>query len=132
MMSRRYVIVVVLSLAGWAAADDAKPDPREKLDTAIPEAIRLLEAKEHLKFIKTFVSPDELKKITEKGSIEDLAKSFGEKKADRLLKILGAIKDAKPTLSDDGKTATFDLKALPDSKGSISFLKVEKYWYIKN
>jgi len=49
-----------------SANDDAKAKPREKLPTAIGEAIRLLEAKEHENFIKDFLSPDDLKQLADK------------------------------------------------------------------
>jgi hypothetical protein len=115
-----------VALVAASSAADAKADPREKLETAIPEGIRLLEAKEYAKFLKNFVSPDVLKKLTEKQTLEEFAKEFGEEKAARLLKALQTIKDAKPELDADGKKATYKLKERP-----LIFVKIDKYWYIE-
>lgn len=57
---------------------DPKSDFREELKTAIPEGIRMLEAKEDVAFIKAFVEPELLKKIIGNGPIEELAEMFSE------------------------------------------------------
>ena len=113
-------------------ADDVKPDPRENLNTAIPEAIRLLEAKEYKAFLKSFVIPDDFKRITATKSLEEFAKAFGERKGLKLLKVCKVIKDAKPTLDDTGTKATFAIKEVLAGKKSITFVKVKKHWYIQN
>lgn len=114
------------------AADPPDADPQEELATAIPEAIRLLEEEEYVTFLKNFVPPSDLKKITDKRSIEEVAEGFGEKKAPQLLEVLNSIKDAEPTLDDDEKKATYALKKPLGSKKSISFIKIEKRWYLQN
>ena len=132
------VIYPSAALAVWflsvaaTAAPAPKANPREKLETAITEAIRLLEAKEYATVLKNFVTPDDLKAITEKIPLDELAKQFGEGKADRLLKVLKSIEDVKPTFDKEGKTATFKLKAEADGKKTISWVKIGKYWYIQD
>lgn len=133
----RWIQLIVMSIVALVVvipvfAEDVKPDPREKIETAIPEGIRLLEAKEYEAFVKSFVPPADLKKITEGTSLEEFAKKFGERKVPRLLKILEEIKDAKPHMDDTGRKATFALKEEIGRKKSITFLKVEKHWYIQN
>ncbi len=131
--------VLVLS-AGFVSADSrqdtkttqTKGNAQEKLETAIPEAIRLLEAKEYATFLKTFVLPDDLKKITEAIPFDKLVKDFSMEKADVLLNILKGIKDARPTLADDGKKATYPLKKGTAPKDAIHFVKAGKLWYISN
>ncbi|MDB5387040.1 MAG: hypothetical protein JWM11_2686 [Planctomycetaceae bacterium] len=131
-------LVITASLLLMAAASmataDPKPDPREELKTAIPEAIRLLEDKAYVDLLKKFVAPDDLKMLTKKQPIEEFAKEFGESKAKALLKALKSTKDVEPTLSDDKKKAVFKLKEeIVDGGGkTISFAKVDKYWYIEN
>ncbi len=113
-------------------AQDVKPETQKTLETAIPEGVRLLEAKEYQTFVKNFASPADLKRITEEMSLEEFAKTFGERKAQRLLQVLKEIKDAKPDLDDTGTKATFTLKERIDGGKSIEFIKIEKYWYLQN
>ena len=130
-----FVCLFLFVGVGLVSAEDKKddkPDPREKLETAIPEAIRLLEKKEHVELLKKFVSPEELKNITKSQTIEELAEGFGGKKAEEVLQALKQLKDVKPKLSDDDKKAVYTLKEAVGSKETITFIKVEKYWYIKN
>lgn len=115
-----------------ARAEDPKPDPREKLETAIPDGIKLLTAKEFKPFIEKFVAPDDLKEITKKTTIEEFAKRFGEEKAATLLKVLENIKDTKPTFDKTETKATYTLTQTIGNKKTITFKKVEKYWYIQN
>ena len=119
------------ALAVSATAQGAKPDPRESFETAIPEAIRLLEAKEVLTLIKQFVHPDDLKTLQDQGKTpEQLAERFTEKKAERLLTVLKEIKDKKPELNEDGSQAMFKVDDKPG--GRILFHKSGKLWYIRN
>lgn len=125
---------MLIAFAGLARAQDSrvdKPDPREKVDTAIAEAVRLIEAKEYVKLLKDFVPPDELKRITEATDINEFAKKFADGKAPRLLKALKATKGIEPTMSDDKSRATIKFRETVDGKDKIEFLKVGKHWYIK-
>ena len=127
--------LAVTLLAGIARAEDkTKADPREKLETAVPEAIRLLEKKEYKTFLKQFVSPKALERMLkdEELTLEELAAKFAVKKTDPLLDVLKAIEKVKPTLQDDGKTAKFYLPKPGIVNMSIKFYKVGKYWYIGN
>lgn len=121
---------VLLINQGMLRADD-KDAPREKLDTAIAEGIRLLEAKEYASFLKSFVPPDVLKQL-DGGSIDEFAKKFSEKKAGQLLAALKSVKNEKPKMDDDGKTATFEIKLEDAPRKTVVFKKIEKYWYISN
>ncbi len=124
--------LILLAVVMPVVAEDEQADPRETLKSAIPEGIRLLSAKEYTGFLKSFVAPDDLKKITERKSMEEFAKRFGERKAGRLLEVLKEIKSGTPELDAAGTTATFQLKEAVGGKGTIKFVKVKKYWYIKN
>ena len=134
MLSARLLLIssLVFSFGIPVISQDVKPESREALETAIPEGIRLLEAKEYEAFVEIFVPPADLKKITEGTSLEKFAKRFGERKAPRLLEIFKEIKGTKPSLDDNGTKATFALKEEKDGKKAITFVKVDKYWYLKN
>jgi hypothetical protein len=122
-------LLVVVSSASARA-----PDPREKLDTAIPEAIRLLEKKQYKEFLKTFLAPDDLKEATKEVTLDRLAEQFGKKKAAALLKALKQIKGTKPVKEKDENVVTYRLKDKTEdlAKDSITFVKVGEYWYLRN
>ena len=134
MLSARLLLTstLVFSFVAPVVAQDVKPESRQALETAIPEGLRLLEAKEYKAFVEVFVAPADLKKITERTSLEEFAKDFGDRKAPLLLEVLKEIKGTKPSLDDNGTKATFALKEERDGKKSITFVKIDKYWYIKN
>lgn len=128
-----FALCFVFSFASLAGAEEVvKPERLEKLSTAIPEGIRLLEAKEYVVFLKSFVAPSDLKMITERSSLEEFAKKFGETKGPRMLEVLKEIKEAKPSLDATETKATFALKEEIGPKKSITFAKQEKRWYIQN
>ena len=137
-MKTRLVSIVLVLVLGFVslvyAADDPpkKANPREKLETIIPEGIRLLKAKKYKTFLEQFVAPEDLKRIKSRVKLEDMAELFGKRKAGVLLSVLESIKDQEPEVSDDGKTATYRLSKPAGSKKKIEFQKVGKYWYIKN
>ncbi len=130
---RHLILLACLSfcLSSSLYAED-KPDPRESLDTAIPEAIRLLEKKDYEGLLKAFVAPEDFERITANKPLPDFAKEFGEEKADKLLVVLKAVIGTPPTLSEDKALATFEFKEKINGKSSIKFQKIDKYWYIKN
>lgn len=126
---------VALAVCGFVSVAVARPadtDPREKVTTAVPEAVRLLEKKEYETFLKEFMTPEDLKKVTQRIPLADFAKRFGEDKAPRLLMVLKMVKDNKPVLDADGKKAGYEFEKPGLGKGTISFIKIGKYWYLKN
>ena len=114
------------------SAQETKPNPFEKLDTAIPEGIQLLEKKEYVKFLSNFVTPSDLVEIKKTMKLEDLGKMFGGSRGADMLKAFKEIEKAKPELSDDGKNATYKLKVPIGNKDQITFVKIKKLWHIKN
>jgi hypothetical protein len=111
-----------------------KPDPREDLATAVPEAIRLLKERKYEDFIASFVSPEELEPIRDrkKMSIKEVAAKFEKTHAALLLKILQSIEGKQPTLAEDRASATFQHDVNGAHSPVITFVKVDKLWYIKN
>ncbi len=125
---------VVLASASPAFADGEKKkaDSREKLETAIPDAIKMLKEKKYAEFLKKFAAPDDLERILKRVAIDEFAKKFGERKAEDLLKMLNAVKDVKPEFNDDKTEATYSVDKKINRRGKITFKKVRKFWYIKN
>ncbi|RCS44597.1 hypothetical protein DTL42_16865 [Bremerella cremea] len=126
------VSFLLLAFAAVAWGEDAAADPRETLATAIPEGIRLLEAEQYEEFLTKFVSPADLKMITARKSMDEFVNSFNERKAARVLKALKAIEGTKPKLDAAGTKANFVFKQEIDGKKSLTFVKVDKYWYLSN
>jgi len=124
----------VALLATFTFSLAAVPDDiRQDLDKLVPEAIRLLEAKEYVTLIETLATPEDLKKITSEGGLAKIAEEFGKQKSAGLLAVFKAIKDKKPKLSEDGNTATYTLPEIPDvPKSDIVFTKIEGRWFISN
>lgn len=127
-----FAMLCLITMSIEQSRGEDKDAVREKLDTAIGEGIRLLEAKEYVAFLKNFVEPEAFKKFSEAGNIEDFAQKFGESKAKQLTEVLKSIKTATPKISEDGKKATFDISVEGVSKKNIAFTKIGKYWYINN
>ena len=125
-------IAAILSTATLSSAEMAEAD-RQDVNKFVPELVKLLEAKDYTSVLNAAVPPDTLKKLTEKQTVEEFAKEFGQKKAGELLTVLKSLKDAKPTLSEDGSKATFDIpEAVKFRKKTIVFQRIEKRWYLTN
>ena len=125
-------ICLVALLVFGQAGPAAKADPREQLPTAIAEAIRLLEAKQHVEFVKMFVPPERLKERA--GTPESLAK-FAEAFAQRGARMLAALKEIqkmKPQMDQGDTIATYTLSPQEGAPPSLRFQKIGKFWYIAN
>jgi hypothetical protein len=121
----------VTLLIPQSGAAPAQSDPRERLETAIEEGIRLLEKKEYLKFLTTLADPAALAK--RRDTPEEFAAEFAEDGAERLLAMLKRIRTAKPAMSADGNTATYQLDPAPErGPRTLRWEKIGKYWYIAN
>jgi hypothetical protein len=127
---RPAVALLATFTCGFAAVPD---DIRGNLDKLVPEAIRLLEAKEFATLLETLVPPDIFKQLTAEHPIAEFAAQFGKDKSASLLAVLKAVKDKKPKFSEDGNTATFVLPENPEfPKKELVFAKIEGRWFIKN
>lgn len=108
-------------------------DPREKIETAVPHAIKLLEEKRHEELLKKYMPPKTLEQaIDDLGSMQELLKAFEGDNANELLQSLRLIKDKKPKLKADGKTAVFELDERVSAHETLTFEKIDNYWRIKN
>ena len=123
--------VLVLGATPPAAV---QADPREQLTTAVAHGIKLLEAKDHLRFMKEFISPDDMKKVL--GSRPEIdatmAQKFGEQKAPLLLEALKDAQKGTPRYDAEGVTAVYPLKTPIGGREVLAFVKVGKLWYIRN
>jgi len=111
-------------------------NPRTKPNTAITDAIRLVEDKDMVGFVKAVFPPNILAKLPPADSIERLGQDMGSPRIrDALLKDLAALKaiqDQTPILTDDGKTATFETHLDDPLRTEVILKKVDGLWYIEN
>jgi hypothetical protein len=117
-----------------AAAFAQQTDARRQVATAIQESIRLLEAKQHLEFVKTFLRPSELEELVAKfGSVEKVAAELG--KDDRIgtmLKRLHAASKLEPTFNADGTIARYTFDAPIGREKGLSLQKIGDRWYLRD
>jgi hypothetical protein len=129
-------ILLVFALTSALVPAGSQADPREQLSTAVAHGIKLLEARDHARFLREFVSPDDAKQIfgQEPGGPDNprLAEQFGKQKAPQLLEALREAQRASPQYENNGQLAAFPLKTPIGSRRALAFVKVGKYWYIKN
>jgi hypothetical protein len=122
---------MLVALLMSAAVGASEPAAKEDLTTAIKKGIEMLEAKKTTEFIERFMIPDDLEKMKKSGHWDDIVTQFKKDHVDDVLKVLNYIKDAKPKLSDDGETATFDVEKLEGKHPKdLHFRKVKDVWYI--
>ena len=141
--SRMLAGVRVLALLGGTivcALEDTRTfaqqtDAKRQVGAAIQEAIRLLEAKKHLEFVKTFMRPNELDElITKFGTVEKLATEFGkdDERSGNLLKALHAAAKLEPTFNADGTIARYAFEAPVGRERSLSLQKIGDRWYLRD
>jgi len=127
------ILLSGVHVAAEEMAEAKKADPRENIDTAIADSIRLLEAKSYEEFIRNYAAPEDLKTLLAGTTMEEFVKQFAAENAAVVLKILKSVKDAKPVISADGKKATFKLKEeLKPPHPELTLIKIDKYWYFEN
>jgi hypothetical protein len=109
-------------------------DPRVEPGTAIKEAIRLLEARDYVGFVKTCIRPSELTEMTTKyGTVEEAAKAFAN--TDRPAKLLDILKAASaltPAINADGTRADYRFDKPVAGANRLSLAKIDGYWYLRD
>ena len=129
-LATRISLVVLLGVNVLLAQENVAE--RENINTAISDGIRLLEAREYTEFLKRYVAPADLERLIKTTSLEDFSREFSGSKASRLLEVLKLIQGKKPDADSSGTSATFQLQSPIGGKSSITFVRIEKNWYIQN
>ncbi len=125
------VFVVTTAVRAEDKAPDAEKPGKEELSAAIDKGIEMLEAEKGTEFLERYMMPDDMAKLKKSGHWEEIVAEFKKAHTAGLLKVLKAIKGAKPEMSDDGETATFDVKKLEgEHPEKIQFRKLKDVWYI--
>jgi hypothetical protein len=126
-----YLLIALLCFGLSGNTLTQTPDPRTQPATAVKEAIRLLEARKYADFLKTFTRPSELEELLAKGSMEELAADFGERRAPDILAALRAAATMEPVLTQDGTRAEYKFEKPFGRERRISMAKIGEYWYFR-
>ena len=129
------IIILLALLLSFSACKTKKQtivNPRENVISAITDAIFLLENKEYQAFIEKYAAPEDLEKILNKKSIDELVKDFAEGKAEKVLNVLKLASKLEPKYDKSGNKATFSKNEVGGMSKDMVFKKVEKFWYIAN
>lgn len=128
------VMLCAVLVLGSTPPATTQADPREQVSTAVAHGIKLLEAKDYMRFMKDFISPNDMQKVLGSRTEIDaaMAQKFGEQKAPLLLEALREAQKTKPAYDPEGMTALFPLKTSIGGRNTLEFVKVGKLWYIKN
>ena len=121
-------------------AGDKSADPRESLDTAYAEIIRLMQANDSATFIKKYMSASTIADITDNGKIPlaDVirdSQKVAVVEPDRskfMVHVLTVLKNTKPVFSDDGCTATIKGTDVNTKySAAVIMTKEGKHWKYK-
>ena len=128
------VPVVLLCLNVFAATPQraAKPRARQTPETAVAEAVRLLEAKQYETFLTEFLPPEQLKsRAGTPEALKALAQDFSSR-VDRILPLLKSASTQKPTYDEAKTTATFQGIGASEGLPPLRLIKIGEYWFIAN
>ena len=110
----------------------ASADETAALKETIQEGITLLEAKKYEDFLQRFPVPEQLATMLKQRSLEEMARTFSKRHAQRLLEMLRQIETEKPVLSEDGHVATFAIDQENFSRHKLVFAKIADRWHLRN
>lgn len=126
-------VVLVTSMPDVVTARQ-QTDPRSQVTAAIRDAIRLLEANQHLEFVKRYMRPSELERQVAKfGSPENVAAEFvKQQRAPLMLKALQAALKLEPAFDADGTRARYAFSAPIGGESALTLQKIGDRWYIRD
>jgi len=108
----------------------SKPPTREKAETAILDALRLIESKDYRTFLLEFMPPELVKtKAKSVAALDEWVEYFA---THGVVYTLPKIKEASrvaPTYDEAKATATFPLKDYDGTKW-YKMIKIGRYWYV--
>lgn len=119
-------------LSALTCAELTDEEKRQDVDTLVLYGIELLEAGSYREFVLDIAHPDDLKKIRETRSLDDLVAKFAEGNSKTTLAAFKKIKTQKPTINADKTKATFRISGKDFPQPEIVFEKGDKYWYLRN
>ena len=121
------------SLVSPVWADEAAaPSDTSQLKEMIQAGIKLLEAKKYEAFLNRYPVPAEREKMLKQRSLEEMARSFSKRHAERLLAIFRQIEGEVPMFTVDGQRADYKVDLENFSRDRVVFEKIGGHWYLRN
>src|SRR5687768_7200574 len=109
----------------------SNPSAREKAETAILEALRLLEAKGYQKFLLEFMPPEMVKtKTKSSAALDEWVQYFTTYGLGFTLPRIKEASKTTPKYDESKTTATFPLKDYDGTKW-FKMIKIGRYWYVE-
>lgn len=124
-------LLLSLVIATSALAQAPPADTRRDLNAAIPEMIRLLEAKSYAPFIRSYMPPEQQRDLASAGKLEDVVKKLNPEIFAIMLRQLKGTRGITPTQNADGSQMKFTFAKPIDGSSQVTFIKLGEFWYIK-
>ncbi len=125
-------LVATYGLGGTPEAQDSGGS-QDALGGAITRGLGLLETKRYVEFLQMFLKPEDLKELTERRTLDEVAKEYTGEFETHMLVLFRRIKTMKPVMNPERTTATFTLPGEGiDGENEFTFLRVGKDWYIED
>jgi hypothetical protein len=150
------VTAVKVNPASSAKPPAAQPDaflaqPQSDLKTCVATTAHFLETQDLLSLVKTIMPPDVMQRMIQSGqaaSVEDIAEHYRQLPdvAGKMSQLQWALQNIQwqnqePEMSADGTRATYKIDtaitrlgtpdAPPGTPGTITFAKVDGFWYLR-
>lgn len=130
MVSR--VIVAAIVTVSASAGQAQQADVRKEVMAVVEGSIKLITEKKHAEFIKTYIWPAEVERLTARfGSVDNVAAEMA--KSDRMatmLKVLQTAAKLEPSFEGDIARFRFDTQIGRDSGLKLERLKGK--WYLRD
>jgi hypothetical protein len=110
----------------------SRPQPLVALDpsAAVAEMARLLEAGQHVEFLREWVLPEDLEKMQRRGrTLEAAATEFGARKAKRVLEALRVASKLSPSIDATTGDASFTGEGL---ERPLLLQPLGRRWFLRN
>jgi len=123
---------VAFTSVGQAQDDPASAAANKLIQEKIDLGIKLIEEKKFEELIKAVASPEDIKKILERVTMEELVAGFRDRNATELLEVFKQVKGKTPTFNDAKDEATFKLDPAVGSHAEMKFRLIDSKWYLEN
>lgn len=123
---------VAFTSVGQAQDNPANATANKLIQEKITLGIKLIEEKKYEELIKAVASPEDIKKILERVTMEELVAGFKDRNAEELLEVLKQVKGKAPTFNEAKDEATFKLEPAVGSHDQMMFRLIESKWYLQN
>ena len=128
----RRALILIATAMFCSILTTASAEETAALKETIQQGVTLLEAKKYEDFLRRFPVPEQLATMLKHRSLEEMARTFSKRHAQRLLEMLRQIETEKPALSEDGNLATFAVDQENFSRHKLVFAKIADRWHLRN